>query len=312
MPSRHAFLILCHKQPRQINALTGLFAPYADKTDVFAHVDVKFAHILRDLAPRPNLEAFSRHRMNWGGFGIVRATVDLMRRALARQPYDYVHLLSGQCLPLRPVPQLMAFFDELDAECMPSTPFPVNGLPYRGFDRILVDYPPHLQGRYRGAKAKHLEDYKESVLRDPARHRKVGHLPPLHHGSQWFSISGACAAWMLDFLDTRPDYTEFFTTSLIPDEMFFHTLLMASPFASRQDSRTFRYMDWKRGGPYTFTAEDLPALLDTDMLFARKFDIGKDEAVVAGLVRALHLRAVKPSLSVPALLETARGATALD
>ncbi len=310
--TRHAFLVLCHKQPRQLNALTGLFARHADRADVFMHVDVKFAHIQRDLVQRPNAFAFSRYRMQWGGFGIVQATLDLMRRALNRHSYEYIHLLSGQCLPLQPVPLLMEHFDTSGMEYMHSTPFPVRGLPYRGFDRILVEYPPHLRGRYRGIKAKQLEDYKEMVLKDPSRHRRIDHLPPLHHGSQWFSITGDCARWMLRYVDAHPEYADYFEASLIPDEMFFQTLLMASPYAVRREGNPLRYMDWKRGGPYTFTREDLPALASSTMMFARKFDIGKDEALVAQLMHILTLRAIKPSLPVSALIRAAQPIQHLD
>ncbi len=313
--SRHAFLVLCHKQPRQINALTRLFASPgqgAERLDVFVHLDVKFAHLLPQLRPRPNLTTFSRHRTSWGGFGIVRATLDLLRRALERERFAYLHLLSGQCLPLQPLPRILERFDGGGREYMRCTPFPVVGLPYRGFDRILVEYPPHLQGRYRGARARQVEEYKASVLRDPSRHRRVDHLPPLYHGSQWFSVTGDCAAWMVRFADEHPEFVRFFETSLIPDEMFFQTILMTSPFAARLDQRIFRHMDWKRGGPYTFGREDLPELLASPALFARKFDIGRDEALVARLLHVLDLRAVRPDLPVPALLEAVRGLERLD
>ena len=313
--SRHAFLVLCHKQPRQINALTRLLAEpeqSADRTHVFLHLDVKFAPLLPQILPRPNLMAFSRHRMHWGGFGLVRATLDLLRRALEVAPFDYLHLISGQCLPLRPIPEILDHFDASGLEHMASTPFPVEGLPYQGLDRILVDYPPHLQGRYRGVKARMLEEYKLEVLRDASRHRKLDHLPRLYHGSQWFSVTGACAEQMLRFSDHHPELARFCETSLIPDEMFFQTVLMASPFADQLDRRTFRHMDWKRGGPYTFTREDVTYLLASPGMFARKFDIGKDEAAVARLLRAVRLRAAQPEMPASDLLEAVNGLDVLD
>jgi len=175
-----------------------------------------------------------------------------------------------------------------------------------------VEYPPHMQGRYRGVKATMLEEYKAEVLRDASRHRRLDHLPRLYHGSQWFSVTGACAAQMLHFSDQHPELAAFFETSLIPDEMFFQTVIMASAFADRLDRRIFRHMDWKRGGPYTFMHEDLPDLLASPGLFARKFDTGRDEALVARLLRAVRLRAAEPALPMSDLLEAVNSLNALD
>jgi hypothetical protein len=263
--------------------------------------------------PRPNLFVCSRHAVRWGGFEMVRATLDLLRLALARERYAWLHLISGQCLPLWPQASILARFDAgppilpvQQAQRMDCTPFPVPGLPYQGFDRILVDYPPDLRGRFRGVKAKQLEDYKESVLRDPSRHRKLDHLPRLYHGSQWFSITGAFAAYILEYVDRHPEFPAFFESSLIPDEMFFQTILMDSPFASARAPDNARYTDWTQGGPHTLRTADVPAVLGSGKLFARKFDLDVDEAAAARIGLIVALRAARPETSAPALLEAVR------
>jgi len=311
-PSRHAYLVLAHKAPRQINLLSRLLTDAGGRTDVYLHLDAKFSRLAPEIAPRPGMFVCSRHDVRWGSFEMVTATLDLMRQALARERYAFLHLLSGQCLPLWPQAFILAHFDAGPAEHMDCEPFPVPGLPYRGFDRILVEYPPDLRGRFRGVKAKELEDYKEAVLRDPSRRRKLDRMPRLYHGSQWFSITGAFAAYVLEYVNRHPEFCAFFESSLIPDEMFFQTILMDSPFASGYTRDTARYMDWIQGGPHTLRAADLPAILGSGKLFARKCDLDQDEALAARIGLVIALRAAQPELSVPALLEAARNVRTLN
>jgi hypothetical protein len=144
-PNRHAYLVLAHKAPRQINLLTRLLTdasglnpartrgasggatprPETDasglnpartrgasggaaprpetnaggRTDGYLHLDAKAYRLAPDIMPRPNLFVGSRHAVRWGGFEMVRATLDLLRLARARERYAWLHLISGQCLP---------------------------------------------------------------------------------------------------------------------------------------------------------------------------------------------------------------------
>ena len=41
-----------------------------------------------------------------------------------------------------------------------------------------------------------------------------------------------------------------------------------------------RHVDWNRGNPYVFRKEDFNELMNSDKLFARKFDESKDVEIV--------------------------------
>jgi hypothetical protein len=41
-----------------------------------------------------------------------------------------------------------------------------------------------------------------------------------------------------------------------------------------------RYIDWNRGQPYVWRVNDYNKLMNTDFLFARKFDINTDFNIV--------------------------------
>ena len=66
----------------------------------------------------------------------------------------------------------------------------------------------------------------------------------------------------------------------VVDECFLQTLVMQSAFAGNLSMSpeaddyhaNMRWIDWKRGNPYTFEDGDYEELIASDYLFARKFD----------------------------------------
>ena len=65
------------------------------------------------------------------------------------------------------------------------------------------------------------------------------------------------------------------------DELFVQTIAMNSPYRQNIANDSLRYIDWEHGFPYSFTAEDYSLLMNSDKLFARKFDEKKDFQIVA-------------------------------
>lgn len=70
------------------------------------------------------------------------------------------------------------------------------------------------------------------------------------------------------------------------DEIYKHTLAYHSQFKEKiydplnEFNGCVREIDWTRGAPYTYTIEDLPMLLSSDKLFARKFDSSVDREII--------------------------------
>ncbi len=102
-----AYLILCHDNPQQLNALSSHLAGAGH--DVYIHLDA--ASMLEDcirqterihLLPEPEL-------VRWGSWSICAATLKLMRAAAhSGKKYRYIHQLSGQCFPAMPMERLDA------------------------------------------------------------------------------------------------------------------------------------------------------------------------------------------------------------
>jgi len=78
----------------------------------------------------------------------------------------------------------------------------------------------------------------------------------------------------------HPDYVRFFDHAMVPDECFFQTLLMNSPLAPTIAKGALTYIHWRPPWPGILTMADLPRILASDCLLARKFDPAVDREVL--------------------------------
>jgi len=108
---KFAFLILAHKQVelvyRQIDALS-----HPDH-HFFIHLDKKSnLNIKEKYLSKKNVHfTTNRIRVNWGGYNMVKATLNLIQEAMSSgNKFDYFILMSGQCFPTKPSNYIRKFF----------------------------------------------------------------------------------------------------------------------------------------------------------------------------------------------------------
>ena len=110
----------------------------------------------------------------------------------------------------------------------------------------------------------------------------------LYFGSQWWCLTFECCKYMIDYVDNNPEYLNYFKKTIIPDECFFQTLFMNSPFSSNYDSN-LTYVNWGRNrrSPEVFTMDDLGLLCDLSgkFFFARKFDYNVQKEVFEEILK---------------------------
>ena len=102
-----AYLVLAHEANEQLFRLTN--ALLADKRSrVYLHLDAKLLDVgWVEVFGDPRLIVLSgRLGVNWGGYSVVKATLLLLRRALADVSNEQFALLSGSCFPLMPTDQI--------------------------------------------------------------------------------------------------------------------------------------------------------------------------------------------------------------
>lgn len=102
----------------------------------------------------------------------------------------------------------------------------------------------------------------------------------IYKGSNWFSITDNFVSYLLS---REEEINKLVKYSLCADESFIQTIIMDSPFKNSLAETNMRLIDWERGEPYTYQLGDFPELLNSDMLFARKFDEKNDFKIVQEL-----------------------------
>ncbi len=117
---------------------------------VVIHVDRKvrrrvYRSFSESLADDPLIRFSSRHRCEWGTWGIVAASQAASELLLDEFPeVHHVFLASGSCLPLRPVQELIDYLgartrtDFIESVTTADVPWTIGGL---DLDRFTLRFP---------------------------------------------------------------------------------------------------------------------------------------------------------------------------
>lgn len=284
---KHACLILAHAHEVQLARLVDRLRE-GDAT-VFIHVDGKndplFARMSERYARSSDVRlVHERVRVNRGGFSQVAATLRLMEAVEASgRDFDHVSLLSAQDYPIKSPAQISAFLERhRGRQFIEANDIGPNFWRLKCFN-FFGEHPKNRTLPIR---------ILDNLLRRPQmlllRRRNFRGLK-LYKGSTWFTLTGECLRYVLGYVRSHPEYVADFRYSYCPDESFFHTLVLNSPFSESVINDDLTWIDWEHavlGSPRELTTEDLPTLLASGDLFARKFDLTIDSGVLDALDRA--------------------------
>jgi hypothetical protein len=93
-------------------------------------------------------------------------------------------------------------------------------------------------------------------------------------GSQWWCLRRRTIEALLEFCDNRRDVIRFFSTTWIPDETFFQTLVRHLVPEHEISTRSLTFLMFTDYGmPVTFYNDHYDLLLSQDYLFARKISV---------------------------------------
>jgi hypothetical protein len=279
-----AYLVLAHRLPEQVGRLTARLAEDGDP--VFVHVDRKVdiepfaAQVRLQAGDRPATLVPDRVRVYWAQFSIIEATLRLADAALASAP-DVTHLvlLTGQDYPLRPAGEISRTLG-----LTPDTCFLSWSLGDPKFDQADRDGnarwhwdrgPERLGRRYLWIRGR--------PLGFPNRFIRLPRLRPAPKGLReaqglaYWALTPAAVNQVRTMLAASRRIRRYFQTALTPEEFLFQMLLLASPFADRCVNKDLHFIArWEGWHPSVLTAADVPAMLASDKMFARKFDMNTE------------------------------------
>ncbi len=279
---KHAFLIMAHKNDHVLQTLLHMLDN--EQNDIFIHMDLKnTAYHAEELNITTCSKVFfvDRVRVNWGGYSQIRAELNLLQEARKRGPYKYYHLLSGADLPIKSQKYIYDFFERN------------AGKEFVGFcgekleDESRVKLYHIFQEKI-GRGKKFNVKLNRGFLK-LQRILKIDRISKLDvcfmKGPNWFSITDRLASVVID---EEEWIKKIFRNTTCCDEVFLQTIIKKRNMLDKvyclknsdDNAAAMRYIDWDRGTPYIFRIEDFKALVESQLLFARKFDEEVDSQII--------------------------------
>ena len=263
------FVMLCHTALRRAEQVVRLWAESG--APVVVHVDRKvnddrFAQFRKALSDLPDVRFCARHACEWGTWTLVQATQTATGMMLAEFPtVRHVYAVSGSCMPLRPLDDLVAYLDQhadtdfIESVTTADVVWTVGGI---NAERFTLRFPFSYQ-RHR---------WLFDAWVTAQRRLKVSRKPPdgltPHLGSQWWCLTAKTLRAILSD-PQRPLWDRYFRSVWIPDEAYFQTLVRRHARQVESRSLTLSKFDFQ-GKPHTFYDDHLQLLRRSDCFVARK------------------------------------------
>lgn len=212
-----------------------------------------------------------RFPINWGGFNMVRATLELMREAYSQRGKAYYVLLSGSDYPVKTNAEIRNYLSEnYGLEFINYWSLPYQNWSTGGLNRVQQHWFVDNIGIDESRIIAKLQEEAGFIRNGIEAFQIFG-------GSQWWCLTEKCVSYILKFVKQNPAVSEYFSSTLIPDEMFFQSIVANSSFKQRLANENLRYLSFIGGAchPETVLPIDLDKVLNSGKLWARKFDHDK-------------------------------------
>jgi hypothetical protein len=267
-----AFILLCHKDPDAIVLQAQRLTATGDYVSIHFDARASAAHYLQireALADNPAVVfAAKRVKCGWGAWSLVRATLNAVEAAdVAFPDATHFYMLSGDCMSVKSAAYAHRFLDAHDRDYIESFDFFNSDWIKTGFKEERLIYRHIFNERTQ----KWLFYRSFEVQRWLGLKRRIPEDIEVQIGSQWWCLRRRTIEKILQFCRERRDVVRFFSTTWIPDETFFQTLVRHLVPAREIESRTLTFkMFSDYGMPVTFYNDQYDLLISQNYLFARK------------------------------------------
>lgn len=285
MKTKIAILILAHDNENQLLKLVNRLK---SDFDIFIHIDKKCKLM---IPSDKNVYVFKKYKVYWGSFNQIQATLLLLKEAY-KNLYERYILISGKDIPIVSNEKIIDFFtnnncEYLEYEKLPRSCWVGNG----GFERLEY-YFENMRQNTSCVHDKFLSLFSSRMFRLIRNtSRKLGYKRPikvpLYGGANWMNLTHHCLNYIFDYLTNNRDYIARYRYTRCADEIFFQSIICNSTFIKSTVNDSLRYIDWTScsGSPKTLKIEDYDKIINSNKLFARKFDENIDNHIIKNIYR---------------------------
>lgn len=280
------FILQIHQNPNQVNKFIKQLI-IEDQAEVYVHIDKKSREMLQDkIVESPHVNILKESiSCEWGDISQVDATLLLIKEVIASNThYDFVCLRSGQDLLVR------KGFRQFLCSNRDKIFMQYRKMGKGDLGLVKIRWPKITRKRYTTAHPLRIlrriliSLYSKRLNMIPNRSVwNQGYT--FYKGSQWFVFPYEVAKYIIDFLENNPWYYNYFKNTLVPDESFFQTLLLNSPYRTNIVNDNQYFFKWgetlsERNSPQNLKYEDITLIEESSKFFARKFDGMVDQSVI--------------------------------
>lgn len=283
----HAFMIIAHNQ---FELLEKLISALDDpRNDIFVHIDARVKNFnfnyFKGVVKHSRL-VFTDERLSlaWGDYSLVKCETLLLKTAIKNEnpqnPYEYYHLLSGVDLPIKSNDCIHRFFSENSGK--EFVHYSSNSVEKCAVNRVRYY---HILRGSRNLFNKIVAQVFLIAQKLVGVNRLKNTDIKVRKGCQWFSITDDLAKYVVK---KSAEYEKLFAHSYCCDEIFLQTIVENSDFKDKlympncnnNHEACMRLIDWQRGNPYVWRTEDFDEIMNSNCMFARKFDFDTDPEIV--------------------------------
>ncbi len=278
---RHAYLIMGHNNLLVLKKLLTLIDD--ERNDIYLHIDKRYLNQdffqLKDLVKKTTITFVPSLKVNWGGYSLFNCELHLLKYAIQTR-HIYYHLLSGSDLPIRSQKTIHRFFRINSGKEFLSL-YEDVGDTAQNLERwqlyhFFQNFIHKGNNTFWNKLLINMEKYSLSIQKKIGVKRHP--LLKITKCANWFSITDDFARYIVN---EEKRLKKLFRFTLHADEFALSYLLMNSDFKDKLYKPGYmRYIDWKRGEPYTWHKEDFDEIMSSGKLFARKFEAEVDMGIV--------------------------------
>lgn len=263
--NKHAFLIIAHNEFEILQLLISSLD--SEITDIYVHIDKKVKVLPKLYTQKSNLTIIeNRIDVRWGHTSQIDCEMLLFECALKNSPYQHYHLISGTHLPLRPLTDIVQFYQLHEGEQILDLWETCTGrenIKLGRYNFWIKNFKCNSQLKQRIIQLIWTANLKIQKILHIYRFPDNVYIK----ASQWLSLTQDAVSFLIK---NKEHIKQKYRFAFCPDEYFIPTELSNNGFRLTHFKKLL-FQQWERESPRTLTEEDLIYAKKQGYMFARKF-----------------------------------------
>lgn len=274
---KHAICIVAHKNWKQLQDLIETIS--TPLTEIYLHIDKKSRESFDSFKKNNGINWDNIHIINsipvfWGDHSQLLAELALFNEVLKKkEEYSYVHLISGQDFPVRPISDIIVECENTQNDYLSF----INDKDKGRYERRLK-YKHLFVSKCRSSKAANLlrRLYLIFQIIFGVNYLKQYGLE-FQVGANWMSITIDSLEYIVK---EYPKYQDLFSRGISTEECYKQMILQTKKDAKIvNNSKRFIVFPHMAPNPIVLTMAQYGDIIGSDAFFARKFDDTIDHSV---------------------------------